>query len=381
VTGFLRRGVLGAAVSAAAIMLGSLPAAAATAGWRVAYHLPVQNGATDNVLAIAAIGPDNAWAAGGKLAVVSKQAEGVPAVFHWNGRSWSQVTLPGPVHQGYFSAISAASATDIWAIGGCNGCTGFAANWNGKKWTWHTSAATAVDTSMAAFSPSDVWVADYTHLDRWTGRSWHRYAAPGWNGVWALSGVAASNLWAAGLAVGGLQPEVLHWNGSSWKPATLPKISLPVNGQAIPVGMAAESAANTWLGGYIQYPDAVSGGTDNKPLVLHWNGTAWRQLNVPASFPAEFGLVQLASDGAGGFWAVADAPTAPGPLRGEKLVHYSGGRWTIMPLPPITGSAMVPSPPAVDDLAWVPGTRQLWAPVTYPASTGQFRDVILRYTR
>jgi hypothetical protein len=368
------------AASVAAVALAAPPAAAAgpKAGWSISYHLPVQTGSTDKVNAIAATGPGDAWAVGGKLGIVNKQAVGVPAVFHWNGKSWSQVTLPGPAHVGYFSAVSASSATDVWAIGGCDqGCTAFAANWNGKKWTWHSSVATTPDSAMAAFSQSDVWVADYTYLDRWTGRSWRRYAAPGWNGVWTLAGAGANNIWAAGLAVGGLQPEVLHWNGASWKAASLPHITLPVDGQAVPKGIAADSASNVWVDGTIQY----SQGTEYKPFVLHWNGSAWGQLAVPASFPADFGLSWIASDGAGGFWADATSPSASGTSLPVKLVHYSGGRWTITPLPAIPGSAVTPSAPEVDDLTQVPGTRQVWAPVAYFANpSGAPRDAILHYS-
>lgn len=377
--GILRRTVLGAAFSATGIILASHPALAVTAGWRIAYHLPGQNGLTDTVSAIAATSTGNAWAVGGKLAIVHGNAEGVPAVFHWNGKSWTQVFLPGPVHEGGFSAVSASSATDVWAIGGCMGCAGFAAHWNGKKWTWHASIATS-PASIAAFSQSNVWVADYTHLDHWTGRSWHRYAAaPGWNGVWALSGIAADDIWAAGLAVGGLQPEAVHWNGVSWKLARVPDISLPASGEAIPAGVTAESARNAWIAGAIQYPDPVSSGlTDYQPFVLHWNGKAWRQLGVPAWFPPDFGFTHLASDGRGGFWAVAGTPRAPAT---EKLLHYRGGRWQVTSLPPIPGSAAWPSGPTLSDIARVPGTWQMWAPVVYQqATSGEFREAILRYT-
>lgn len=369
-----------AAAVSAAVVASAMPSAAAAvprSGWSISYHLPSQSGATDSVNAIAATGPDSAWAVGGKPGVVNGQGAGVPAVFHWNGKTWSQVTLPGPARVGYFSAVSASSATDVWAIGGCySGCAEFAANWNGKKWTWHSSVVTRPDSAMAAFGPSDVWVADYTYLDRWTGRSWRRYAAPGWNGVWTLAGTAASNIWAAGLALGGLQPEALRWNGTSWKAASLPRIALPVNGQAIPSGIAADSASDVWLDGIVQYAQ----GAEYKPFVLHWNGAAWRQVAVPSSFPAGFGLGWISGDGAGGFWADAIEPSASGTSMPEKLVHYSGGQWTVTPLPVIPGSAVFPSAPAVDDLAQVPATRQIWAPVFYYGNpSGAPQDAILRY--
>lgn len=74
--GIMRRGIGGAVLSAAVMMIAVLPAFAVTAGWRIVYHLPVQNGSTDTVAAITATGARDAWAAGGRLAVVNGQAAG-----------------------------------------------------------------------------------------------------------------------------------------------------------------------------------------------------------------------------------------------------------------------------------------------------------------
>jgi hypothetical protein len=369
------------AIGVGMVVAAAIPALAviSSTGWSISYQLPGQTGSTDEVNAVAATGPDDAWAVGGKPGVLHGQGVGVPAVFHWNGRSWSQVALPGPVHVGYFSAVSASSATDVWAIGGCNsGCTSFAANWNGVKWTWHSSPA-AADSAMAAFSPSDVWVADYGHLDEWTGNSWRRFSAPGWNGVWTIAGTGPKNIWAGGLASGTLQPEVLHWNGTSWSNLRLPALALPTNGEAVPQSIAVDSASDVWVDGIIEYPQPSTGLTEFKPFVLHWNGSTWQQLAVPASFPSGFGLSWLTSDGAGGFWADAVQPSASGTSSPMKLVHFNSGAWTITPVPPIPGSAVFPSAPAIDDLTQVPGTGQIWAPVLYSNLSEVPRDVILRY--
>ena len=103
--------------------------------------------------------------------------------------------LPGPVQQGSFSAISESSPANVWAMSGCFGCSGFVASWNGEKWTWHTKGGpTGGGASVAAFSPSDMWVANFTQLDRWTGRTWRHYTAPGPNSVGALSGTVADDI-------------------------------------------------------------------------------------------------------------------------------------------------------------------------------------------
>jgi hypothetical protein len=376
---------LSAAVIAAApatAMQAKTSASAATGhGWQFSFQLPADAGETDRVLAIAATDADHAWAVGGKPGKVAGQTVGVPAVFTWNGKSWSEAKLPGPAREGYFSAVSATSADNVWAIGGCQeGCSSFAAHYNGSGWTWYSSPAKGPDSGMAALGTSDVWIADYTHLLHRTGRTWKSYNAPGWNGVWTVAGTASNSAWAAGLASITLQPEVLHWNGSSWSTVKgLPSVALPVNGEAIPESIAIGTHKDVYVAGLIEYPAPPSNLETYKPFVLHEYRDKWTLLTIPASFPAGYGLSQLASDGAGGFWASAVFAGASTTSVAQKLVHYSGGTWTVTALPTIPKSGDTPSNPSVDQLAAVPGTRQVWAPIFYFQISGNPRDAIYHY--
>jgi hypothetical protein len=336
---------------------------AAGTGWRISYHL---HGTTTSVTAIAATGPDDAWAVGGRLATIHGQGQGVAAIFHWNGTSWSAVPLPGPPHDGYFAAVSAVSPTDVWAFSGSciSGCSLFAANWNGTKWSWRPGYEALGPTGAVAFSRSNAWIADDTSIGHWTGTSWQTYPAPGWNGVWSISGVTSSDIWAVGLAAGGLQPEALLWNGTSWQPTSIPAIRLPANGQAWPTEVAAESADSVWMAGYIDWPAPGTQLTDYKPFLLRWNGTAWSRVRPLPALPAGFGFTQITGDGTGGLWVTAVAmATAQTDTPDEQLVHYSGGTWTVTALPPIPHSR--PSSTNLSDMSLVPGTQDLWAPATY----------------
>jgi hypothetical protein len=299
-----RRAALVTALGLVSLGLTGTPALAAglaaATGWQVSYTFPANSG--DSVTAVAATAAGNAWAVGGVVQAVSGQGEGVAAAFHWNGTSWSPASLPGPVREGSFGAVSASSATNVWAISNScgNGCGTFAASWNGKEWSWNDGVRSAY--SVAALSASDVWVAAQAGLEQWNGHSWKTYAAPGPNGVSSVSGVAANDVWAAGQGAGGLQPEAVLWNGSSWKLAKLPAISLPVNGQAIPAQVVADAQNNVWMEGYIQSPEPSTQLEEYAPFVLHWNGKAWSQLKVPASV------------------------SVPGDPAGFR-VHRAGGRW------------------------------------------------------
>ena len=234
--------------------------------------------------------------------------------------------------------------------------------------------------SVAALGGSDVWVAAQAGLEHWNGHSWRTYTAPGPDGVSSVSGVAADEVWAAGLASSGLQPEAAFWNGKSWSLQALPTITLPTNGQALPVQVVAVAQNNVWMEGYIQWPDPTTQLEDYQPFVLHWNGTAWSQLAVPSSLPANMGFTELAGDGGSGFWAldVALQTVGTGITPAEDLVHYNGSKWTVEALPAIPDST--PGTTSVTGLFRVPGSHQVWAPATYfDDSSGQPSGLIFRY--
>jgi hypothetical protein len=70
---------------------------------------------------------------------------------------------------------------------------------------------------------------------------------------------SATNAWTTG--DGG---KIIRWNGTSWKPVTVP------TGIAWLYGMAAISGTNAWAVGY-----GTSSSLTTPIVILHWNGTAW----------------------------------------------------------------------------------------------------------
>jgi hypothetical protein len=72
------------------------------------------------------------------------------------------------------------------------------------------------------------------------------------NGVAATS---ASNAWAVGAGPGGTL--ILHWNGTAWK-----QVPTPGTGE---LTVAAPPGGLAWAVGY----------TGRKTLILRWNGTTW----------------------------------------------------------------------------------------------------------
>jgi hypothetical protein len=78
----------------------------------------------------------------------------------------------------------------------------------------------------------------------------------------------------------GLNAGLAHFDGKRW---TLVK-DVPVDGSQIPTGIAAAGPKNIWLVG-VQYAAGIA------PLALHYNGTKWTQVPVPAGMAQLYDVV------------------------------------------------------------------------------------------
>ena len=77
--------------------------------------------------------------------------------------------------------------------------------------------------------------------------------------------ISARDAWAAGSS--GLGMFILHWNGAAWRRISIP---VPADGGML-IGVFAASGRNAWAVGCTK----TFGSFNARPLVLHWNGTAW----------------------------------------------------------------------------------------------------------
>ncbi len=116
--------------------------------------------------------------------------------FHFNGTSWSNVTIPATVALG---PVKALSATNLWSVND----GGDAEHFNGSTWTATklpvATAQPSLDiTSISASSPSDIWAA----------------------GTAFNEGLHRNN-----------SPVLEHFNGTSWSNVTVP-VSSPTGGLA-----------------------------------------------------------------------------------------------------------------------------------------------------
>ena len=81
---------------------------------------------------VSAVASNNVWAVGFSLSVVNNENVSTPLVEHYNGTSWSIQTTPAT--GGKLNAVTAVSATDVWAVGG-TGSADLIENFNGTTWS------------------------------------------------------------------------------------------------------------------------------------------------------------------------------------------------------------------------------------------------------
>jgi hypothetical protein len=289
-------------------------------------------GIDDVLYGVAAVSPTAAWAVG-----YTCRADLCPhsrsLIQSWNGTSWSDAKAPAVGTWSSLRSVSATSASDAWAVGASclqTNCTGSAQtmilHWNGT--TWSQVASPSPDSSglegVTAISPTDAWavgatVDGTTHTSlilHWNGTAWSQVTIPALGPSPVLNGVTAispTDAWAFGSA--GNRDLTLHWNGTAWSKVPDPK---PVPHYIDTLyGVTATSASDAWAVG--QYCSGVRCNKEGD-IILHWNGTAWSQVQPPSgSGPYLMGVAAVSASDA---WAVGIGRL------GAQILHWNGKTWS-----------------------------------------------------
>jgi hypothetical protein len=249
---------------------------------------------------VAALSPDNVWVTG-ELSQSNNptfvSALSGSLIEHWNGSTWSLVPVPGAAQLG-LTALTALSASDIWAVG--------------------QSVDSSGDSQPAAL--------------HWDGHSWSAVSIPGVSGgdvLYAVSGSSASDIWAAGKRVdpSGTKyaPLAEHWNGRAWSvvapqepPSTGPNNEFD--------GVAAISPSDAWAVG--SYWGTRAGQLAKRLYLLeHWNGQKWSIVGTPQTADPD-GLRSVAATSAANVWIAGSqqlpATTAPAYFADDPYNLHTG---------------------------------------------------------
>jgi hypothetical protein len=265
--------------------------------------------ATNFLYGVGGSSPSDVWAVGYSR---NPGQPSVTLVEHWNGSSWSIVPSPSPSPSGsYLLDVSAASATDAWAVGeqsdpGTLTERPVVLHWDGGSWSAVPFAAVDGCTDRARLTAVDatarpVLVAgtcrtaggqEQGFVARRTPAGWALEAGAGT--IPAASRIdgldrAGTEVWAVGSGPAGAL--TVRRAAGSWAVVPTPKVGdadqlLAVDGRG---------ARNVWAVGLTSHGTAFA-----ERLTMHWNGTAWRP--VPAGDYSR--LEGVAFDGTGDVWAV-----------------------------------------------------------------------------
>lgn len=137
---------------------------------------PVVSGLSGTLLSIWGTSSKDIWAVGGPLG-----NGGAPTVLRFDGAAWTAQTLGGDET---FWWVHGTSASDVWLVGE----RGRIVHWDGTRFEERPSGTTATLFGVWAAAPNDAWAV---------GGTPDAPASP--NDV------------------------VLHWDGATWKPETLPQ--------------------------------------------------------------------------------------------------------------------------------------------------------------
>ncbi len=233
----------------AALATATPPAHAALNSVQPGATTPDATSTTSSLNGVSAVSATDAWTVGNYDTSSSTPAELL--TLHWSGTAWKQVTSPAPsgALSKSLNAVSAASATDAWAVGFYENSSGanlpLAVHWNGTAWKVMKSPAPSGGTGIQLTGVSTVSATDALAVGTYTPR-----------------GVGNATF-------------LLHWNGTAWKQMTIPIPSGATNTRLF--GISADSASDAWAVGQYENSSLVT-----LPLLLHWNGTAWTQVTGPA---------------------------------------------------------------------------------------------------
>ncbi|MGI8447754.1 MAG: hypothetical protein ACR2MP_11365 [Streptosporangiaceae bacterium] len=183
------------------------------------------------------------------------------------------------------------------------------------------------------------------------------------NQLYSVAAVSPGDAWAAGASAGSgggeNQPLVLHWNGISWKPVAVPGLA----GFYLPA-VAASSASDVWL-----FAASAGGGS---PKAVRWNGSQWVTIPLPAgSYYPDEAVVLSPTDA----WVAGPQQPCTGSGAAEvcstTLYHWDGSSWSPFTLPLTAGESTELSASSPTNV-WVVGasnpcvaSRCSYSPVAY----------------
>lgn len=243
-------------------------------------------------------------------------------------------------------SVAAVSETDVWAVGWAQDPDGpswlkrtLIQHFDGSLWSIVPSPNPPGDVisklhSVSAGSADDVWAVGSSHngsapartlIQHWDGTRWSIVPSPSpdsqLNELYGVAALSANNAWAVGYRGGSqnstpLETLILHWDGTSWRQVPSPSVPSGANQLS---GITAISANDIW----------AVGSAGGAPLAMNWNGSEWRVIPIQVGgglsserFTAVSGIAS------NDVWAVSQGKGVFTNQTFARIRHWDGKRWT-----------------------------------------------------
>ncbi|MED7929573.1 hypothetical protein SMD20_35410 [Nonomuraea sp. LP-02] len=299
------------------------------------------DGSANTVLDVAVGGPDAAWAVGYAVTAEDEPRNGV--LLRMDRDGWR---VDQRLHERFpdaldsiVSGVDADGPNEVWAVGDIGDLDEdseevrlpFALRWDGRRWktfrpaqlpTVGALADVAVDGSRAfLIGRRREGKTSVPVLMTWNGRRFSKREVPGGGRFHAVD-AGAGQVWIAGSSSSGRcadsRPAIWH----SATPGSAPvEMRLPALGKGMLRHIWQNRPSDVWAVG----ERGASGDCDEygtgKPLILHWNGSFWTQVQSPSWKGSLYGIAAVGEDDV---WAVGYEQDVTSEV---TLLHYNGRRW------------------------------------------------------
>ena len=272
-------------------------------------------------------------------AVGSNDAGG-PVLFQWNGYSWTQAASIGSITTSPLYGVYMQGSSNAWAVGG-TASVASTLYYNGNTWEGlATPSCTCSLESVFMISGSETWAVGTD------GVIMHSITQGGGFGTATSPVAGTANLdtvyfdssqsgWAGGICTAAVapcfavnDPIIIHTatdGGDNWADVFTAGHGLPTaSGTKYTVtSLFFQDSTHGWA--------AAASGNTNPTVIFYWNGISWTLVS-PITTLTKDDLFGIAVDGgtpATDGWAVG-VDSSGKPL----MIHYDGSAWTEIPVSP-----------------------------------------------
>jgi alpha-tubulin suppressor-like RCC1 family protein len=246
--------------------------------------------------------------------------------------------------------------------------------------------AVSADTADDVWAVGDTTVgsARYTLVKHWDGTRWRTVFSPspsaiGVNTLTSVTALSPTDVWAVGWydtdseSWWGMKTLILHWNGTRWKQTPSPNPGRALDNELLSVDAA--SPTDIWAVGDYRWAD------EQEPIMLaeHWNGEDWEVVHTSRVGDGD-GLFGVSGISATDAWAVGTYHESQGD-EGERLFeHWNGTSWE--PTKDKSAGLLAAVSSTAGDDVWAVGRRNIvhwdgtaWSKVAAPPLRGDLRAV------